>query len=284
MSRIRSVKPDFFRHEGLQDLEKENPGKYPMFVFEGLWTKCDRQGIFEWRPRLIKLDILPFLDFEMEKTLKILETAGYIQKYTVDEKEYGIIPTFKKHQGITRAEMNNINLFPLPEEGAETFGKEQQTVSEPFSNGFETDDEPVQNTGVLSTEYGNLKSEVLKSDSGNSGEFDFTDRQKIFLKIWQQNMDIFNSVSRIEKPKEWAAFWENCPYPPDDIKRRMRNFIDGVKSGAIEKRFVPATPDRFVLRGHLNTSDEQYKKPGNRGGVSPPPNLAGKKSLGGLET
>jgi hypothetical protein len=114
--------------------------------------------------------------------------------------------------------------------------------------------------------------------------YTYSDSEKAFIRIWQQNMDIFNSVSRIEKPKEWAAFWENCPYPPGDIKRRMRNFIDGVKSGAIEKRFVPATPDRFVLRGHLNTSDEQYKKPGNRGGVSPPPNLAGKKSLGGLET
>jgi hypothetical protein len=56
----------------------------------------------------------------------------------------------------------------------------------------------------------------------------------------------------------------------------MRNFIDGVKSSAIEKRFVSATPDRFGFLGHLNTSDEQYKKPENRGRVSTPPNFSGK--------
>jgi hypothetical protein len=89
-------------------------------------------------------------------------------------------------------------------------------------------------------------------------------------------------VARIEKSKEWAVFWEKCPYPPDDIKRRMQNYIDGVKNGSIEKRFVPRTPDRFVLKGHLNTSDTPYKKNENRGGVSPPLNQTGKKSLGGL--
>jgi hypothetical protein len=112
---------------------------------------------------------------------------------------------------------------------------------------------------------------------------DLETSQKVFLRIWQQNMDIFNSVARIEEPKEWAAFWEKCPYPPDDIKRRMQNFIDGVKNGSIGKQFVPRTPDRFVLKGHLNASDTPYKKIENRGGVSPPSSPTGKKSLGGLE-
>jgi hypothetical protein len=117
----------------------------------------------------------------------------------------------------------------------------------------------------------------INSCAKNSGE-------KLFIYLWQKNPDIFNFAARIENPKEWAAFWEKCPYPPDDIKRRMQNFIDGVKNGSIEKRFVPRTPDRFVLKGHLNASDAPYKKNGNRGGVSPPSNpAAGKKSLGGLD-
>ncbi|MDR1221232.1 MAG: hypothetical protein LBK73_16755 [Treponema sp.] len=107
--------------------------------------------------------------------------------------------------------------------------------------------------------------------------------EKVFLRIWLRRMDIFNSMARIEKPKEWAAFWEKCPYPPDDIERRMQNFIDGVKNGSIEKRFVPRTPDRFVLKGHLNASDAPYKKNENRGGLSPPSNITDKKSIGGLE-
>jgi hypothetical protein len=54
MARIRSVKPEFFRHEQLQDLEFNHPGMYPMFVFEGLWNICDRQGVFLYKPRQIK--------------------------------------------------------------------------------------------------------------------------------------------------------------------------------------------------------------------------------------
>jgi hypothetical protein len=109
------------------------------------------------------------------------------------------------------------------------------------------------------------------------------DPQKLFIHLWQSTPDIFNCAARIEKPKEWAAFWEKCPYPPDDIKRRMRNFINGVKNGSIEKRFVPRTPDRFVLKGHLNTSDTPYEKNEKRGGISPPLNPTGKKSLGEIE-
>ena len=72
MARIRTVKPDFFRDEDLQDLERANPGKYTMLVFEGLWGHCDKNGNFEWKPRTLKLDILPFLDFDMADTLEVL--------------------------------------------------------------------------------------------------------------------------------------------------------------------------------------------------------------------
>jgi hypothetical protein len=60
MARIRTVKPDFFRHEALQDLELANPGMYPMMVFQALWGHCDSKGRFEWKPRMLKLDILRF--------------------------------------------------------------------------------------------------------------------------------------------------------------------------------------------------------------------------------
>ena len=112
MSRIRTVKPEFYRHELLQDLEKNNPGKYPMMVFEALWGHSDKNGSFEWKPRILKLDILPFLPFEMEDTLKILENAQMIIKYTVDGVDYGHIPTFKKHQRIGGTEAENPGKFP----------------------------------------------------------------------------------------------------------------------------------------------------------------------------
>jgi hypothetical protein len=142
MPRIRNIKPEFFRHEDLQDLEAKHAGKYPMFVYEALWNQCDKQGVFLWKPRVLKLDILPFLPFEMEDTLQILSDAGYIKRYTVDGKEYGIIPTFVKHQTISKGEQDNKNVYPLPPVDSETVLEpslnSSETVLEPSLNRLET--------------------------------------------------------------------------------------------------------------------------------------------------
>lgn len=114
MARIRSVKPDFFRHETLQDLEIANPGSYPMMVFAGLWGHCDSKGRFEWRPRQLKLDILPFLPFDMAGTLEILERACMVKRYSVDGKEYGEVPTFEKHQRLSGKEATEGEKHPEP--------------------------------------------------------------------------------------------------------------------------------------------------------------------------
>jgi hypothetical protein len=114
MARIRTVKPDFFRHEALQDLELANPGMYPMMVFQALWGHCDSKGRFEWKPRMLKLDILPFLPFDMAKTLEILESAGMIHRYEVGGKQYGLIETFEKHQRLTGKESTEGEKHPEP--------------------------------------------------------------------------------------------------------------------------------------------------------------------------
>jgi len=114
MARIRTIKPDFFRHELLQDLEIANPGMYPMMVFEALWGHCDSKGRFEWKPRTLKLDILPFLPFDMATTLGILEVSGMLHRYVVDGKEYGVIHTFEKHQRLSGKELTEGEKHPAP--------------------------------------------------------------------------------------------------------------------------------------------------------------------------
>lgn len=112
MARIRTVKPVFLRHEKLQDLEQEHPGKYIMMVFMGLWMLADSKGRFEYKPRSIKLDILPFLDFDMQESLGILEHYGFIRSYVVEGKKFGLLPTFRKHQRITGKELTEGEKFP----------------------------------------------------------------------------------------------------------------------------------------------------------------------------
>ena len=61
MARIRSVKPDFFKHLELNELENSYPGQYIMLVYEGLWTQCDKNGVFFCNAKVLKTDILPYI-------------------------------------------------------------------------------------------------------------------------------------------------------------------------------------------------------------------------------
>lgn len=99
MGRIRSIKPEFFRHEELYQAEKKS-GLPLRVAFAGLWTVADREGRFKWRPTQIKLDVLPFDKVDMEEVLGVLTQDNFIVKYSVDGKEYGCIPSFKEHQVI----------------------------------------------------------------------------------------------------------------------------------------------------------------------------------------
>ncbi|HWZ45123.1 MAG TPA: hypothetical protein VNW97_16730 [Candidatus Saccharimonadales bacterium] len=94
MARIRTIKPVFARHEKLQELESEFPQLRPMLTFCCLWTQCDRAGRFEWRPKQLKLDILPFVDYDLGATMELLAQHEFIRRYEVGGKWYGQVPTW----------------------------------------------------------------------------------------------------------------------------------------------------------------------------------------------
>lgn len=116
MARIRNIKPSFFRHEELQQLEVDHPGKYIMLVFIGLWGHCDSNGNFEFKPKTLKLDILPFIEFDMADTLKILLDNKFFETYEVKGRVYGSIPTFNTHQRLSGKEVKEGVKFPVNEE------------------------------------------------------------------------------------------------------------------------------------------------------------------------
>lgn len=103
MGRIRTIKPEFFKHEQLFDAEVET-GLPLRVAFAGLWTQCDREGRFDWRPRALKTDILPYDDVDFSRVLDALSTRGFVVRYTCQGNEYGYIPTWHKHQVINNRE------------------------------------------------------------------------------------------------------------------------------------------------------------------------------------
>lgn len=114
MARIRTIKPEFFRHELLQALEQKHAEARPMLVFAALWGHCDKAGDFLWKTRLLALDILPFLALDLSKTLQILVEARLVLRYSVRGVEYGNIPSFRTHQRLNGKEAADPARFPPP--------------------------------------------------------------------------------------------------------------------------------------------------------------------------
>jgi hypothetical protein len=103
MARIRTVKPELFRHGGLYDLECDT-GLPIRLAFIGLFTSCDRNGRFKWKTRELKLDCLPHDNIDFSRVLDALLSRGFILKYANSGVEYGCIPTFTTHQVINNKE------------------------------------------------------------------------------------------------------------------------------------------------------------------------------------
>ena len=104
MSRIRTVKPELFRHEGLFEAEIAN--KLPLrLAFIGLLTCCDREGRFKWRPQRLKLDMLPYDNINIVQVLDVLAKHGFIKKYEHQGEWYGCIPSWSRHQLINHREL-----------------------------------------------------------------------------------------------------------------------------------------------------------------------------------
>ena len=113
MARIRTIKPDFFRHFGLYTAEIETG--LPLRVsFAGLLTACDREGRFRWKPEALKLDCLPYDVIDFSRVLDALLTRGFIVRYTAANELYGWVPTFLKHQVINNRERESD--LPNPED------------------------------------------------------------------------------------------------------------------------------------------------------------------------
>ena len=113
MARIRTIKPEFFTHVGLYDLEIET-GLPIRISFAGLWTLCDREGRFKWVPKQLKLGCIPYDNVDFSRVLDALNSRGFVERYTSDNNEYGFIPSWSIHQVINNRETKSV--LPEPNE------------------------------------------------------------------------------------------------------------------------------------------------------------------------
>lgn len=99
MSRIRTIKPEFFTSEDIVSLTP-----LARLFYVSLWCEADREGRLEWKPRTLKMRYLPGDDCDVVSLGKELTDLGMVVLYEVGGKQYAEIVTFKKHQVINNRE------------------------------------------------------------------------------------------------------------------------------------------------------------------------------------
>ena len=93
MARIRSIHPALFTDEAFVSL---SPGAQILWI--GLWCEADDQGVFEWKPTMLKMRILPASTSPIVPLLEELERADCIKSYAHEGRDYGVVRNFVKHQ------------------------------------------------------------------------------------------------------------------------------------------------------------------------------------------
>lgn len=96
--RIRQLKPVVFLDEDLWALIEAHPDLHLLQAFEGLWCQSDREGRFEWRPAMLKSQILPYWGGDFARCLDALCRGGFIVRYQVSGRTYGQVRSFHRHQ------------------------------------------------------------------------------------------------------------------------------------------------------------------------------------------
>jgi hypothetical protein len=63
-----------------------------------LWTECDDNGVFEWKPVVLKARIFPAESVDFSAILDEYAALGCVRKFEVDGKPFGVIKNFGKWQ------------------------------------------------------------------------------------------------------------------------------------------------------------------------------------------
>lgn len=112
MVKIRTVKPELFKHEGLFTAEVN--AKLPLrLAFIALLICCDKEGRFSWRPQRLKIDMLPYDDVDISNILDALLEYGFIKKYEQCGDFYGYVLSWYKHQVINNKEADSFIPAPI---------------------------------------------------------------------------------------------------------------------------------------------------------------------------
>jgi len=123
MSRIRTIKPEFWTSEQIMECSTS-----ARLLFIGLWNFSDDAGVHPSSMVRVKAEIFPGDDVQISKIqewINELLDNDLIQEYSIDGKNYWIVTGWEKHQRIDKPTYK----YPLPKSNNESKKKDKITVS-----------------------------------------------------------------------------------------------------------------------------------------------------------
>lgn len=145
MSRIRSIKPEFFTSADILALTP-----LARLFYVSLWCEADREGLLNWNTDTLKFRYFPKDKVEIETlAAELVEQQLIVILIGDDGKEYAEIPSFTSHQVINNRESASILLSRVkgasprvPGEGRkEGKGREGKSRGEPATPAFDVKEE-----------------------------------------------------------------------------------------------------------------------------------------------
>lgn len=106
MPRIRSIHPEQWCDEDFVELSLA-----ARLLCIAIRNFADDKGIFEWKPKTLKMKVFPADNIEVAALLEELVEHGHCERYEINGKSYGAVRNFRKFQ---RPKKPN-DIYPITE-------------------------------------------------------------------------------------------------------------------------------------------------------------------------
>ena len=202
MSRIRTIKPEYWNDEKLSKISRD-----ARLTFVGLWTASDDYGVVKGHPTWLRNQIYPFEELSQKlfnQWLDELEKIKVIIPFIYNRERYYFIRNFTKHQRVDHPSTTR-----NPEAPPDILANDSRETLDALAN-----DSPLSSSSSSSSKV------VIKDNV----HFDFEE-------IWKNYP---NKVGKKESFKHFKATVKT-KYDFDNLKIALKKYID---SDRVQKGFI----------------------------------------------
>jgi hypothetical protein len=206
MARIRSIHPEQWTDEAFVELSMQG-----RLLAIALRNFSDDKGIFEWKPKTLKMKVFPADDVDIDAELDAMLMHDQCIKFTSNGKTYGAIRNFLKYQ---RPKKPN-NIHPITPDAAQYVGFKGETTSEVDAVDDRKLGEQFPTSGENSPqmEDGGCSKEVDKSTSRSFSDFWGVWPNRVSKQAAEKafkRLSIADQEQASARAVEWFAKWRHA--------------------------------------------------------------------------